>query len=254
MGNGMQPVVRALNVLHAVGASRDGRSLSELSRELDLPLSTTHRLLRVLTDEGFVALDPVSRRHVAGGRLLHLVQYLPLNRSLPRLAEPCLRALNRDFDETVFLTELIGHRAVCVALVESSRALRITVGIGHEMPLHAAASARTLIAFVTESEVRPLLEGTQLTRYTADTPATVEEVLAHLRAVRRRGYDLCDNEFDANVWAASVPVRDKGRRVVAAVTLAAPAHRYRTAADRKRVIAAVRDAAATLERQAGHRD
>ncbi len=242
----MQVLVRALDVLSNVCESGTGRSLTTISVELGLPLSTVHRLLRVLAEQGFVAHDPVSGRYFAGPRAMQLVGPAPGYRPLIGAAMEVLYGLRDEYSETVFLTELVGHRAVCVALVESDRPLRLTVGIGHQMPLHATASARTLLAHRPEAEVRGLLGTTALTLFTSDTLDTTDKVIEHLAEVRQRGYDVCDNEFDDDVWAVAAPVRSGASGVVASVTLAAPGARCATAAARKRFIKAVRHAATEI--------
>jgi IclR family acetate operon transcriptional repressor len=235
----MQVVVRALMVLRTVAAADDGKSLADLSAELHLAPATTHRLLAVLTEEGYLSRDSTTRRYFAGPGLLDLAVGGRPHR-LPELADQYLRELGHRFDETVFLTERISDRAVCVSMVESRRPLRLSVYTGHHLPWHAAASARAILAFLDESDIYALLGSQRMTRYTTGTPQTMDDVLEHLEQVRKRGFDVCDDELDDRVWAAAAPVFDGSGAILGAVTLAAPADRISTLDSRSAVIEAVR--------------
>lgn len=231
----MQPVIRALGVLKTLAPSSQGRTLAELSDLLSVPQGSMHRILAVLEREQFITRSPTNRRYFLGPAARQLADVNAQQNALLVTPHPALRQVARESGETAFLTELVGDRAICVSLVESTHPLRMFVRIGQEMPLHAAASARTLLADLSDDEARRLLETRPLTPYTDGTVTDVEAILEHLTLVRARGYDVCDNELDRGVWAVSVPVQGSTGRVVASVTLAVPAHRVDAAADRERL-------------------
>ncbi len=74
-----------------------------------------------------------------------------------RVAEPIVADLNRTTGETVFLAELVGKQVVCFAIVQGTRLLRLFVDLGRALPLHAAASARVMLAHLDEASVAGLL-------------------------------------------------------------------------------------------------
>lgn len=221
----MQPVVRALGVLRVLAAESGGLTLQELCDVLDVPPGSMHRLLAVLSAEQFVSRSPTNRRYFLGPAARQLAETTTPRHTLLVSPHPALQEAAERSGETVFLTELVGDRAVCVALVEGRHPLRLFVRIGQDMPLHAAASARTLLADRADDEARRMLAARPLTAYTRATPTNVEQVLTHLAEVRTRGYDVCDDELDRGVWAVSAPVRMSTGRVCASVTLAAPGDR-----------------------------
>src|SRR5262249_22319284 len=54
---GVQSLERALSILQALSRSREGLTLTELSRIVILPPSTTHRLLTTLHEQRFVRFE-----------------------------------------------------------------------------------------------------------------------------------------------------------------------------------------------------
>jgi len=221
----MQPLTRALRVLEALSARPDGMSLQELHTQLEIPLGSMHRVLGVLHEEGFVSRSPLSLRYFLGPATRKLSERnISTTGGMQALATR-IRRLSEETGETVFLTELQGSEALCVALVEGTYPLRLFVRLGQSMPFNAAAAARVLLAYIDEDAARALVESQELHEFRSTTPHTVDEVMDRVARVRKTGYDVADDELDAGVWAAAFPIFTSTGRVAASVTLAGSAGR-----------------------------
>lgn len=249
----MQVVVRALQVLRALAPKTKGATLQELHEELGIPTGSLHRLLVTLGEEEFITRSEVNRRYFLGPIARQLAEQNQHQSALLVTPHRAVVTAAETSGETVFLTEIIGDRAVCVALSEGSHPLRLFVRIGQEMPLHAAASGRALLAYRSEAETRRLLAKRELTAFTEETPVTVESVLAHLAVVRTRGYDVCDDELDRGVWAVSAPVFTSTGAVAASVTLAAAGSRMQDPVNRTGAVDTVLTASRDLSAELGFR-
>ncbi|KUJ67740.1 hypothetical protein ACZ90_25535 [Streptomyces albus subsp. albus] len=97
-------VQRALRLLEAVGAHRDGAPAKQLAREAGLPLPTAYHLLRTLTHEGYL-------RRENGVFLLPLTRYSVRDRAT--LLER-LRTLRRG--EPVIERQEYALGTVCAAI------------------------------------------------------------------------------------------------------------------------------------------
>lgn len=235
----MQLIERALGVLRVVAEPPQGKTLTEISHQLNLPMPTAHRLLAALTDLRYIRRDEPSGQYRPGPGLMHLAS-LPIGGAdVVSLAHAHLEELADEFGETVFVTQLLDGRALCVASKPSARALHVRVQPGRDLPLHASAGARSLLAYLDEPVVRATLEGHEFERFTGSTPRDVEAVMAHLVEVRAEGYDICEDELDANVWAVAAPVLDEDGRATASLTVAAPRDRVASASLRRAMIASV---------------
>ncbi|GMA30502.1 IclR family transcriptional regulator [Litorihabitans aurantiacus] len=234
----MQLIERTLGLMGAVSAPPQGRTLTELATQLSLPMPTAHRLLKDLLETRWVRKNDRGE-FFPGQRLLQLASDVASQAELVDLVESHLADLGTEFDETAFVATMVNDNAVCVAASPSSRALHVAVPVGRSLPLHASAGARALLAFRPPAQVLDLLADHAFRRYTDDTPGSVEEVVSHLAEVRERGYDICENELDVNVWAVSAPVTAGDGVVAASLTVAAPRERLRSASARRSVIASV---------------
>lgn len=239
----MQVIVRALSVLRLLAHRPGGLTLGEIGSELDLPIASAHRVVDVLEAERFISRSPTNRRFFLGPAVREMVQPEGSQQSLLVQPHDALVAASRKTGETVFLSEMVGSKAVCLTLAESRHPLRLFVRVGQEMPLNAAAAARVLLAWRDPDAIRRLLAAQRLVSYTEETPTEVESIVAHLQQVRSRGYDVCESELDLNVWAVAAPVRSSMGEVVASVTLAAPAQRVSENSKRDDAYRAVVDAA-----------
>ncbi|MCX4472508.1 IclR family transcriptional regulator [Micromonospora sp. NBC_01655] len=248
----MQPVVRALEILRAIAHHGDGMTIGDIHSTLGIPLGSAHRLLAVLTEQEFVTRSPINRRYFLGPAARQLTEQNNRLTSTLTAPHPAVVAAAAESGETVFLSELVGSQVVCISLIESKHPLRLFVRIGQEMPLHAAASARALLADLDTGTARALLADRPLTSFTSDTPATPDAVIEHLAVVRARGYDVCDDELDRGVWAVAAPIRTSIGTTCASLTLAAAADRMRDPVARAGAIHLVLTTAARLSAELGY--
>lgn len=242
----MQPVRRSLQVLTAVSTAPGGVTLQDLSRLQEVPVASMHRMLAVLVSEQYLVRSESTKRYFLGPAARELggpTRSVPIH---SKLVYPALHRLSEATGETVFITELIEGRAICVSLIGAKHPLRLFVNVGQEMPLHAAASARVLLADLPPDELAAVLSAVPMTAFTQTTPTTPAQLGEHLADIRRVGHDVCENELDRDVWAVAVPVRDTAGSVVAAVTMAAPVGRVPDADARATALRLTRKAAASL--------
>ncbi|MFG1951092.1 IclR family transcriptional regulator [Micromonospora sp. NPDC048830] len=242
----MQPVVRALHVLQALSNRPDGMTLQELRLALDIPLGSMHRVLGVLREQRFVSRSPIDLRYFLGPAVRDLTEKNVSETGGMQSLANMVRELSRATGETVFLTELHGSEAVCVSLVEGTYPLRLFVRLGQVMPMHAAAAARILLAFLSSEVATELLKSRDLDEFTPSSPHTVDSVLERLPVIRDRGYDIAADELDEGVWAVAAPVFTSTGRVTASVTLAGSSSRFATDDRRTSTVEKVKETAARM--------
>lgn len=248
----MKPVVRSLRILRLLSEEAAGMPLGGIAERLDVPLASVHRLLAVLEEEGFVSRAPANRRYFLGPNAQQLARDGAGGTSPLVRAPAAVVDASRQTGETVFVSELVGGKVVCVALVESSHPLRLFVRVGQDLPLHAAAAARVILAGLPTADAASLLERSRpFSNFTPGTPREPGEVLERLRGIVEQGYDVCESELDDNVWAVAVPVRDSTDAVIASVTLAAPSQRVADRTRRARALDIVRAAASEMSTDLG---
>ncbi|WP_371535032.1 IclR family transcriptional regulator [Streptomyces sp. NBC_00466] len=246
----MQVARRALAALRALSTAEDGITLTDLADQIDIPFSTMHRLATVLEEYGWLSRSPTNRRFFLGPAASQLAGE---ERPEPPLTRPhdAVQELQKRTGESVFVTELIGEHVLCTALAEASRPTPLFAQLGQSMPLHAASSARVILAYQSDEVVLRMLAGQPLVAFTRATPRTVDGVLKRLRLIRLRGYDTSDAHID-DVFVAAAPVRLSTRRVRAGLAVAVPFARLPSDSHSHVLTEAVLEAAAAMSSDLGY--
>ncbi len=242
----VRTLLRGLALLEALAQTPD-LTLSEVARRVRLPVSTTYRMLETLRRRGFVHLSGASRYRV-GLRAFEVGMGFLNGQRLPEVARPAMVDLVNRVNETANLAMRDGWEAVYVLQVESRQMLRLFAHPGARHPLHCTGVGKILLAWEPEDQVRAFLESAPLLRFTPRTLTDPEAILRELRSVRTRGYAVDREERERGVRCVAAPVRDSQGRVVAALSVSAPATRlpHRRIPE---VAGAVLETAAEISRQ-----
>ncbi|MET8768360.1 IclR family transcriptional regulator C-terminal domain-containing protein [Streptomyces sp. NPDC004658] len=198
----VESLARGLTVLTAFGEGRPALSLTEVAHATGLTRATARRALLTHEHLGLVAAHP-DRTFTLTPRVLDLGFPALSRTSLPRLAEPHLRALAEEIREPTALAVLTsgGKEIQYTAGAGTSRVLTVRITVGTRLPATATSLGRVLLA---------------------DTAAPLSPTLAE---VRSQGYALVDEELESGLRSIAVPVRDRTGRTVAAVDISTHAAR-----------------------------
>ncbi len=205
-------------VLETLAAAPEGLSLMEVVQATGLPRGTAHRLLGALRGIGYIAPRDSRKIYVLGPRLLRLLHLGVAPAAVSSLVQPMLEALVARFKETAFVAKLVGADVKSVAMVVPESDGQSFVQPGRVMPVHAAASAKAILAFQDEALIDEVLSRPR-TRYTENTRVEEAELRADLEQVRRQGFALCDEELDPGVLSYACPVHLEGAGVLYSIGL-----------------------------------
>lgn len=245
-----QVLERTFGILEVFTESRPEWSTTQVARELELPVPTAHRILAALKRLGYVSQDGQTRRFRLGVAALSLGERARTLADLRPVAIGPLRELSEATGETALLTVLspARDRSVCLERVETSQPLRLSVQPGRQLPLHAGASQKALLAFMPTGEI-DRLTAQPLERCCTATITSRPALRRELAAIRARGWSSSYEETNVGVWGIAVPVLSPAD-VVCAVGIAGPSPRLTDARVRQDVRLA-HEAATVIARALG---
>ena len=194
-------------VLDTVAQVPGGLSLSEIGQRTQLPQATIYRLVHALVHVGFLAVGERRRRYVLGPRLLRLTPGDIPSSTVSVLAQPILNQLATDFGETAVIAKLEGAGVATLGVAMPGGALPAFIRPGHLLPLHAAASAKAILAFSSDSLIGDFLRKPRPC-FTSRTKTERTEIADELARIREQGFAVCNQELDAGVLAYACPVRN----------------------------------------------
>ena len=218
---GVQVIARAAEMLRRLAAEPHGLTLIELSARVGLPRSTAHRIVRALSQEGFVRATPSGRLRI-GPALVGLA--VSSRNDLRHEAGPYLERLSHELRETVDLAVLDAGEVLFIDQYTSRRTLRIVAEIGARFPVYATANGKALLAALPPDEVAEVLPR-RLTAITENTITDREVLLRELDEARRTGVTYDRQEHTVGIAAVGTAVRD-AVGAIAAITVVVPAARF----------------------------
>ncbi|RAU01006.1 IclR family transcriptional regulator [Bacillus altitudinis] len=145
--SGLRTVQRALDILSCFSEERQELTLTDISKEMNLAMSTTTRLLKALEMNHFVEKNQETMKYRLGQRLYLLGYIAGKSIKLRELAKPLMYTLRDETKETVNLYVLDHKSRVCIEQAEGLQSIRHLVKIGEKLPLYAGAGGKVLLAF-----------------------------------------------------------------------------------------------------------
>jgi DNA-binding IclR family transcriptional regulator len=223
-----QVLERTFGILEVFTETRPEWSTTDIARALDLPVPTVHRILAALRRLGYVSQHEETKRFRLGLGALALGERARAVVDLRPVAIGPLRRLSEATGETALLTVLTPgrNRGVCLERVETSQPLRLSVQPGRQLPLHAGASQKALLAFMSGEDIDRVISQ-PLERCCRSTITSAAAMRRELSGIRACGWAGSYEETNVGVWGVAVPVlSDSG--VVCAIGIAGPSARLST--------------------------
>jgi len=218
----VRSVERALDVLDLlVDAGRPGIRLTELAEQMAISKSTALALVRTLTAREFVAEigSGRSRRYTLGLALARLGDQALSQIEILDLALPSLEALTNETGWTSRIGVLDDGYAVIIGRVDGPGVVRFRSNLARRELPHCSAIGKSLLARLSEPEVRDIVGRTGLPARTARTITDVGRLLAELRSVTTHGYAVDDEEDSVGVVCVGSAVYDHRGECPAAISL-----------------------------------
>lgn len=211
----MNSVERAFAILEFLNSSRRGWNISEMSRKLGLPKSSTHVLFSTLDRLGYITEYQSSRRYQLSPKLYGLGRRALETTPLPMIALPHLHWLVQQTNLTAHVGILEKKQVVFIQKVDGPGIIKFDTYIGKCSPLHCTGLGKSLVAFRPEKEIETLLEKYTFSRFTKQTISSCSAFMTECERIRRAGYSIDDEEEELGIRCIAAPILVDGIAVAA---------------------------------------
>lgn len=215
-------VLKALDTIDVLAETGRPLTLRELSKRLDRPMPTVHRLLRTLELRQYVENIDGSYRLTL--KLFEIGTAVVSGIDVVAEARPICEELCREMELTINMAVRSGTSAVYVMKLEGSRSMRLISQLGLHVPLHCTAMGKVLVAFDTECDA--LLDEITLDSRTKTTLTTRNALEKELLSVKKNGFAVDNQEFDVGLVCIAAPVFDREGRIASAISVTGAAERF----------------------------
>ncbi|MEX0167951.1 IclR family transcriptional regulator [Streptomyces sp. LMG1-1-1.1] len=253
MGRLVPAVTRAFDILELFLQGDGTLSAPEITRRLGLPRTTTHELVSTLAARNYLVPVPEQPgRYRLGVRTYQLGSRYAEQLDLAAEGRQVAHEVAESCGETVHVALLEDTDVIYVAKVDSTHAVRMVSAAGRRLPAHCTAVGKMLLAALPEAELDERLEGCELAAMTPRSLTDPDGLRAALAEIRILGVALEQQESNPDVSCVAAPVRDRSGRVVAALSISVPVHRWTEDRENELTALAVKGAG-ELSARLGHR-
>ena len=217
-GNLIKSVGKALAILEELYASGRPLRVGDLAARLDMSPSAVSRLVSTLGTSRLIDQDEESGRCYLGIGLSLLGHAALGRRELDQIALPVLADISRRFPAYASLCRMYRNKVIMIR-GRTSETLQRDSSLMCVHPVHACASGKLLLAYLTPPALEAVLNSHRLDPYTPRTLTTIDALMADLETVRRDGFALDNQELLHDSRHVAAPIRDHAGEVIAALSV-----------------------------------
>jgi IclR family pca regulon transcriptional regulator len=237
----MATLAKGLAVIRAFGIDRPRLTLSQAAAAVGLSRATARRVLRTLSQLGYVAQE--GREFSLAPRVLELgFAYLAAQSWIDR-ALPLMKALSDDIAETCSCSALQGSEIICVARAPTRRIMTSAIAIGARLPAWHTAMGRVQLGFLADEELWRRLRAARIEAFTPSTITDLRALFERIKEDRERGFSIVDEELERGLRSISVALTTRRDRPIGAIDVSAHANRTTRNEMRERFLPRLREIA-----------
>lgn len=250
----VQAVERALKILLVLAEAGVPLALTQIRDKTSLNISTAHRLLHTLMNEGFIDQDKDTGKYLLGLRTFEVGHASLYSMDIRTTARPFLQELVDSCNETTNLAILDRDEVVYIDQIESMNMIKIFARLGSRGPAHCTGAGKALLAQLSVREFDRYLQNKMpLKKFTPLTITNASELVRELNKVKKNGYSLDLGELEDGVHCVAAPIFNYENKVVAAISSSGPSTRLTDIFMQESLIPGVMRAAEKISERLGYR-
>jgi DNA-binding IclR family transcriptional regulator len=240
----MRAVQRILAIFESFTPERSSLTLQEIADDIELPKSTTFRIVQSLEQAGYL-VRLQDQKYCLSFRITRLAGLVKSTLGIREIARPIVLELADATKETVSIHTVSGRNRVCIeAMATAASPLRNVVQPGEQVPLLAGSASKVLMAYMPKSQLTPIVAA-----IARQAKRSQSDLVDELGKIRRHGYAVSHGERLLGLSAVSAPILDANDEVHYCLSIGGPTVRMQ--ANEKDFIDRAIKAAAQISRQFG---
>jgi DNA-binding IclR family transcriptional regulator len=221
----VQVIERMFALMDVLASREEAMSLKDISERTGLHPSTTHRILNDLATGRFVD-RPHPGTYRLGMRLLELGNLVKNRLNVRDAALAPMRELHKLIQQPVNLSMRQGDEIVYIERAYSERSgMQVVRAIGGHAPLHLTSVGKLFLAADDPQKVRAYATRTGLSGHTKNSLTQLPNLERELSKVRDHGIAHDNEELELGVRCMAAGIYDDQNKLVAGLSISAPAGR-----------------------------
>lgn len=241
-------VKRAVEILSCFSVDEPVLSNAEIADKLGLSRSTTHHIVKTLSNEGVLMRDG-NRKYRLGWKIFEWNNGVMFQNDIYNKALPIVKALTEQFRGTAHIGMYDKGDVIMVLKISSKDADFVPTFLGDRKPAHSTSLGKVLLAFNRAYLQETISRG--LSKQGLNTITEVNSLKQELETVKERGYAISINENDTSTHAIAAPIQSYSGETIAAVNLVGPVS-YMQSENTKQMIMNIVNTGRAVSRELGY--
>ncbi|MFZ9371785.1 MAG: IclR family transcriptional regulator [Limnohabitans sp.] len=221
----IQVIERMFTLIDVLASREEAVSLKEISEKTGLHPSTAHRILNDLTLGRFID-RPQAGSYRLGMRLLELGNLVKARLNVRDAALDPMRDLHKLTQQPVNLSVRQGDEIIYIERAYSERSgMQVVRAIGGRAPLHLTSVGKLFLAAEDTPRLRAYATRTGLAGHTRNSITQLPVLERELSKARQYGVARDNEELELGVRCMAAGIYDDQSRLVAGLSISAPADR-----------------------------
>jgi len=213
----MATLAKGLAVLGAFDKRRPIMTLSQAAQATGVSRATARRILRTLSELGYVVQN--GREFSLSSGILKLGFAYLATQNWVEQATPLLRQLSEQFHESCSAAILEGTEIVYVARFPAQRIMSTTLAVGTRLPAFHTSLGRIQLGFLDHAELWRRLRLLHIVAYTPSTITDVQALYERVRDDHAQGFSIVDEELERGLRSIAVAVVDRSGQAIGALNV-----------------------------------
>lgn len=217
---------KTMAVLEFMSNVRRCIPLKAISRGVNLPAATTHRIVASLLDAGYVKQNNDGEFYLTY-KLLNVAGKIVERDDLIDRMYPIINYFTMTTDCGMSLTALTPDGVISLASIGGPlRFCSPIVSPGSMVPVYCSAVGKLYLSDMTDEELDEYLKETSLLPFTMNTITDPEKLREDIVQTRERGYAVIRGEFKDGFGVVAIPIVWMDGKITTALNFSLPLSRF----------------------------
>lgn len=216
---------RALRVFELLSQCKEGLTVSQIAKELEVPRNSIFRICATLREQGYIQYFRDTQQVILTRKLFSIGYSALADDNIVQLAADAMRSLRDETKETVLLGTLMEREGAVLEELAGLHHFNFRLQRGARFFLHCTAPGKAILAYLSKAQQASILDNLKLTRFNKNTITSKSELLKELKNISNSGISYDEAEQIEGCHCIAAPIMDQYGHPVASIWITGPSSR-----------------------------
>ena len=213
-----QSLERAFKIIELLAFSNESDEelgITEISKKIELDVSSIYRFIKTLEKLELVEKNPVNKKYRLtlklfriGASINNKINKDILNRTIAEMGN-----IFKKYNESLNLSTFEENCIMYIYRISTTYNIKYDIQIGSLHPAYCTASGKIFLADRNDKFVDSYLKRTELVKYTENTIVDINKLKEELGDIRIKNYSIDREEYIRGVQCVGVPIKNLNSNV-----------------------------------------